>query len=188
MLHRPTAIVIGVALLASATVAAGCNRVDRERQAARQMLDEEFEAETRQVQQEAEQLSTLLDELVAHHEELDARHAELDAMMKGESLDAEDRAIQAKHEQWEEGHRFLIEQARAELARFEQAHARHEEDEAGHADASLKQLREDHERFERELLDLESELAKRVHELQLAKRQMDIIFTDHDVLNSKYGS
>ena len=184
---RLAAILTGAALLVSAITAAGCNRADRERQAARQKLDEEFEAETRKVQKEAEQLSTLLDELVANHEELDARHEELDAALKDLELDSEDRAIQAKHEQWEEGHRFFIEQARAELARFEEAHAQHEGDEAKHADASLDQVREDHERFELELQDLESELVERVHELQLARRQMNIIFADHEALTSRYA-
>ena len=186
-MHRLAAIVIGVALLASAIVSFSCNRVDGERQDTRQQLDEEFEAETLKVRQEAELLSTLLDELVANHVELDARHAQLDAALRGVELDAEDRAIQAKHEQWETGHRFLIEQARAELQQFEEAREQHERDEATHADASLKQLREDHERFERELRELEADLAERVHELQLAKRQMDIVFSDHDALNSKYA-
>lgn len=186
-MQRPAAIVIGVVLLASAAGSSSCNRTDGATQDARRQLDEEFEAETQKVQKQAELLSTLLDELVADHEKLDARHAQLDAALRGVELDSEDRAIQAKHEQWEEGHRFLIEQARAELQRFEEAHEQHERDEATHANASLEQLRDDHERFEHELGELETDLAERVHELQLAKRQMDIIFADHDGLNSKYA-
>jgi len=186
-MQRSIAVVLGIALMGCALATVGCNRADKQRQAAREELDEEFEAQTKKVKKEAERLSNLLDELVASHEELDARHAELDALLQDVELDDEGRAIQAKHAQWEEGHRFLIEQARAELARFEAAHEQHELDEASHADASLDQLREDHERFERELNDLEAELGERVHELQLAKKQMDIVFSDHDALNAKYA-
>jgi len=184
MLER-TATVIIVALAALALPA--CNRAEKERQAAREELDHEFEEKTEQVKKEAAKLSALLDELVADHEKLDQRHAELDALLAGAELDDEARAMQDKHAQWEEGHAFLMEQARAELARFEQAHEQHELDEATHADASLEQLREDHERFERELVEIEAELAERVHELELARRQMEIIFTDHEALNAKYG-
>ena len=164
-----------------------CKSEEKERAALREDLDTEFEAEMEQTMKLAETLTIQIGDLVDQHERNDRRHAELDELLAGVDLDEDDRAVQAKHAEWETRHRGLIDDAQHQVDRFEESRARHEAAEAEHADVALDQIREEHEQFERELTYFQGKLGEQATAMEQAQQEMSTIFADHDAMQAKHG-
>jgi chromosome segregation ATPase len=185
---RRTWLLSFVAVVCAASVSlTACNRAEKQREALREELDAEFEADMAKTLGVAHDLSVLVEDLAHEHDRNDKRHAELDELLAGVDLDDEDRAVQAKHAAWETEHRALIDDARHQIERFDESHGRHEAAEAAHADVPLDQIREEHEQFERELIYFEEKLASMTQDLEAAQQQMVTVFADHDAMQAKYG-
>lgn len=184
----PTRIVVRLCLAVLLTltlVLPGCNG-KAERQQLRAELDEEFERETHQIIEEAEQLHKALDALIEEHGDLDASHRTLEAALEGIALSEEDQQRQAAHRDQESKHRDTIEETRALLARFETAKQEHQQMEAQHGDVSVEHIQVDHDRFEAELLEFRTSMKEQQANLDLAREEMKATLASHDTMRRTY--
>ena len=164
-----------------------CKPGDSEREKLREELDEEFEKETGDLIEESERLTALLDKLVVEHEKLDEKHKLLDVAMKGKTVFPEHDALQKKHLEWEGQHQTLMSEVKDLIQRFEARRQEHEKMEEGHGDVPLDQVREEHEKFERDLEAFRDDFTAKIEVMEKAGKQMTTIFKEHEMLKEKYG-
>lgn len=176
-----------LALLTFSTVlVAGCKDAEWEREQIRKELDEEFEQETRRLVNTSRRLTEMLRDLVAEHEELDLLHEQLDSVLSDQELSEKDKAAQKRHLDWEKQHRAVISQTEAAMERFKQRATEHEEMEEGHGEVPIAKVREEHERFEKDLKSFSEEFTGLKKSLEKARSQMKKIFEEHKEMEARY--
>lgn len=157
-----------------------------DKQKIREKLDAEFEKETDSVKQEVNDLEKRMNALIASHREKDKKHDEFNQQLFGQSLSPEDAAKQNMHEEWEKEHEMLISEVQKAIQGFKDAHEHHEEMEKGHENAPLSVIKEEHERFERELADFLKRFREISPKLRTADQQMKTILKEHEEMAARY--